>query len=154
MAIACEGWAMAAGAFDLKLRIIVVDPVPGVALALQRGKAGASERIAPSNVSAGSTAFDFTVAAAPAGEGLRLLGPFVQGPPDGRFVYVCVGALAGDPASPWSRRIKIPLTGLTRPLVDGLDAGGRLEARIAGRDRHGVPACARIPLLPPGWRKA
>ena len=142
---------MAADRFELALRILIVDPVPGVALALQRGKSGASELIPPSAVSVEAVAFDFTVAVAP-GQSPRLLGPFVQGPPDGRFVYVCIGTYAGDAASPWARRAKIPLSGLTWPLIETVKAGRRLEARVVGRARDGSPACASIPLLPPGWR--
>jgi Family of unknown function (DUF5990) len=146
---------MAADQVDLALRIVIVDPVPEVALAMQRGKSGSAELIAPSSASADAVGFDFTVAVAraEAGQPPRLLGPFVQGPPDGRFVYVCIGVYAGDAASPWARRAKIPLTGLTWPLIEGLKAGSRLEARIAGRARDGSPACASLPLLPPGWRE-
>jgi len=144
---------MAADRIDLALRISIVDPLPDVALALQRGKSGACALIPPSRIAAETVAFDFTVVVAP-GPSPRLLGPFVQGPPDGRFVYVCIGQYAGDTASPWARRAKIPLTGLTWPLVELVTAGGRLEARIAGRARDGSPACASLPLLPPGWREA
>jgi len=142
---------MAADRIDLALRLLIVDPVPGVALALQRGKSGSSSLMPPSGVSAEAVAFDFTVAVAP-GPSPRLLGPFVQGPPAGRFVYLCIGQYAGDAASPWARRAKIPLGGLTWPLIDLVRAGGRLEARIAGRARDGSPACASLALLPPGWR--
>jgi hypothetical protein len=145
---------MVADGIDVALRIVVVDPLPGVALALQRGKSGSHALIAPSSLSAEAAAFDFTVVAAPAKSGLapRLLGPFVQGPTDGRFVYLCIGQYAGDPASPWARRAKLPLTGLTWPLIETLKGGGRLEARIAGRARDDSPACASIALLSPGWR--
>ena len=145
---------MAADGIDLPLRIVIESPVPGVALALQRGKSGSDTLIPPSGVSAEAAAFDFTVTAARAktGEAPRLLGPFVQGPTDGRFVYIGVGAYAGDPASAWARRAKVPLTGLTWPLIEALKPGERLEARIPGRDRKGEPACASLALLPPGWR--
>jgi hypothetical protein len=147
---------MVADTIDVALRIVVVDPLPGVALALQRGKSGSHALIAPSSLSAEAAAFDFTVAAASAksGPAPRLLGPFVQGPPDKRFVYLCIGKYAGDPASDWARRAKIPLTSLTWPLIEALKGGGRIEARIAGRASDGSPACASIALLPPGWRLA
>ena len=147
---------MVADAIDVALRILVVDPLPGVALALQRGKSGSHALIAPSSRSADAVAFDFTVVAAvgKSGEAPRLLGPFVQGPPDKRFVYLCIGTYAGDPSSSWARRAKIPLTGLTWPLIETRKDDGRLEARIAGRARDGGPACASIALLPPGWQLA
>jgi Family of unknown function (DUF5990) len=147
---------MVADTIDVALRILVVDPLPGVALALQRGKSGSHTLIAPSSLSADAAAFDFTVVAAPAksGEAPRLLGPFVQGPPDKRFIYLCIGKYAGDAASSWARRAKIPLTGLTWPLIETRKDDGRLEASIAGRAHDGSPACASIALLPPGWRVA
>jgi hypothetical protein len=145
---------MGADRCDLALRIVIVDPVPGVTLMLQRGKGDPADLVAPSSVLGDGVAFDFPVVVAPpiAGEGPRLLGPFVQGPPDKRFVYLCVGRYAGDPASPWAGRTKIPLTGLTWPLVDAVKSGGRLEARILGRARNGSPSFASTALLPPGWR--
>jgi len=145
---------MAADGIDLALRIVIEDPVPGVALALQKGKAGAEALVPPASVAPGAVVFDFTVTVglAKAGPAPRLLGPFVQGPPDGRFVYIRIGAYAGDAASPWARRAKIPLTALTWPLIEALKPGQRLEARVAGRDRKGEPACASLPLLPTGWR--
>ena len=147
---------MVADRRDLALRIVIVDPVPSVALALQRGKSGSEELIAPSGASAEAISFDFTVVVASSdlNQAPRLLGPFVHGPPDKRFVYVSIGRYAGDAASPWARRAKIPLTGLTWALIDAVQAGGRLEARIAGRARDGSPACASLALLPPGWREA
>ncbi|MEI9982730.1 MAG: DUF5990 family protein [Aliidongia sp.] len=143
---------MAADAIDLALRIVIVDPVPGVALALQQGKTGSAALIAPSSVSADAAAFDFTVvAAAKPGPSPRLLGPFVQGPPDKRFVYVCIGVYAGDATSPWSRRAKIPLTGLTWPLIEALKAGGpprsphrRPRPRRQPGLRQPCPAAARM----------
>ena len=145
---------MAADGIELALRIVIDNPVPGVALALQKGKSGAEQLIAPASVTAEAATFDLTVTASQGKTGPtpRLLGPFVQGAPDGRFVYVNIGAYAGDPNSPWARRAKIPLTGLTWPLIETLKPGERLEARIAGRDRKGEPACASLPLLSPGWR--
>ncbi len=97
---------MVADAIDVAVRILVVDPVPGVARALQRGKSGSHALIAPTSLSDEAASFDLTVVAAVAksGPAPRLLGPFVQGPPDKRFVYLSVGQYAGDPASPWARR--------------------------------------------------
>lgn len=135
---------MIADRLDLALRIVIVDPVPGVAQALQRGKSGSEELIAPSGASADAVSFDFTVVVATRqpDQAPLLLRPFVQGPPEKRFVYVCIGRYAGDAASLWARRAKIPLTGLAWPLIDAAKAVGRLEARIAGRARDGSPACA------------
>ena len=143
-------------AFDLPLRIVVEAPVPGVAMALQRGASAKATLIGPVQASADALIFDFdvTVEGAAAEGGPRLLGPFVQGPPGGRFVYINAGTYAGQPASIWQRRAKVPLAGLTWPLIEALAPGGRLEAGIAGAGRDGGPACASVALSPPGWRIA
>ncbi len=142
--------------FELALRITMEDPVPGVAIALQRGGAGKAELVPAAAASPAAITFEFeTVVEGALPDGRpRFLGPCVQGPPDARFVYLCVGQLAGQPGSPWTRRVKVPLGGLSWCLIGTLCPGARLEARIAGRARDGGPACASVPLLGPGWRVA
>ena len=145
---------MRADRFELPLRIVMEDPVPGVAIALQRGVAAKAELVRPAAASSAAITFEFEAAvegALPDGRP-RLLGPHVQGPAAARFVYLCVGQLAGQPGSPWTRRVKVPLAGLSWDLIETLAPGRRLEARIAGRGRDGSPACASVPLLGPGWR--
>lgn len=136
------------------LRIVVEDPVPGVAVALQRGAAAKAELVQTMVASSQPLRFDFDVVVdGSLSDGRpRLLGPFVQGPPQARFVYLCVGQAAGQERSKWRRRVKVPLGELSWALIRALPSGGRLEARIAGRARDGTPACASVKLLPPGWR--
>lgn len=136
---------------QIRLRIVVVDPPPDVVFALQRGS---SAVVAATRSTGASLAFDFDVRARPEEGGfLRLLGPFTQGPPNVRFVYINAGTSAGDFGSCWTRRAKVPLSGLTPELCERVLAmpGGLLQARIAGRARDGGPVCASIPLLEPGW---
>jgi hypothetical protein len=137
------------------LRIVVEDPPAGVTFALQRGATGKAEMVPP--VKSGQVlVFEFEMVAEgslPDGRP-RLLGPFVQGPPAGRFVYLCVGQGAGQLGSPFNGRVKVPLAAVTHGLIDGLTAGQRLGARIVGRGRNGGPVYASVPLLPPGWTAA
>jgi len=71
-------------------------------------------------------------------------GPFVQGPAGERFVYVDIGTYA-DPANTcWSRRLKLPLSGIT---WDMLRSGKVLVAHIPGAGKDGGPSCAYE------WRK-
>ena len=138
---------MRPGRFDLPLRIVVDDPVPGLAIVLQRG---ASELVGQ------GPAFDLDVTvdgAIPDGRP-RFLGPCVQGPPAGRFVYLCVGEMAGQVGSPWSGRVKVPLGDIGWDLIEALKPGERLKGRIPGRGRKDGPALATVKLLPPGWRAA
>lgn len=137
----------------LPLRILVEHPVPGVAFALQRGASGTATLVGPVHISADSLVFDFevTLDGSNADGGPRLLGPFVQGPPTARFVYINVGASAGQIGSPWQRRAKVPLGAIDWQAIEALASGERLTAHIAGTARDGSPACATVPILPPGW---
>jgi hypothetical protein len=137
----------------LPLRIVVERPVPGVALALQRGASGKATLVGPAHVSAEFIVFDFEVMleGSTAAGGPRLLGPLVQGPLTARFVYLNIGASAGQIGSPWKRRAKVPLDAIGWASIEALAPGERLTARIAGTARDGSPACATVPILPPGW---
>jgi len=137
----------------LSLRIIVTDPVPGVALALQSGP---SAIVPPTSVAPTAVTFDLTVeASAPTADGIVVFhGPFTQGPPAARFVYITVGTRAGQPGSPWERRAKIPLGGIGAELVTRAVArpGSVLEVRVGGRGRDGTPVCATVKLAPDAWK--
>jgi len=138
---------------ELRLRITVVDPPAGVAFAMQRGR---SELAPAVETRADALVFEFPVSVADAScDPPRLVGPFTQGPPAGRFVYINVGTAAGQRGSPWSRRIKVPLYSLTPALLAAAIAkpGTVLETRIKGTGRDGSPACATVPLLAP-WAPA
>ena len=138
----------------LKLRITVDQPIPGVALALQRGSGNRFDLVGPSRSSAEALVFDFdvTVDGSTAEGGPRVLGAFVQGPPAARFVYINVGTMAGQLDSPWQRRVKVPLGAITPQAIAALAPGTRLTAHIASRARDGSPAFATVPILPPGWK--
>lgn len=135
---------------ELHLRIIVENPPAGVAFAVQRSR---SDVLAPSSASPHSLVFEFQVLVADvSAEPPRLTGEFAQGPPIGRFIYINSGTYAGQADSCWSRRAKVPLTGITSALLQSAvrSLRGVLEARIKGVGRDGGPACASVPLLS-GW---
>jgi hypothetical protein len=136
---------------EIALRIVILDPPHDVTFALQRGRA---ELVDATRSSSGEPiVFDFTTRVRPAPYGLNFLGPFTQGTPRSRFVYVNSGTYAGDEASCWSRRAKVPLAGITAELVERAAAtpGAALRARIRGRARDGGPVCASVEVLEPGW---
>jgi hypothetical protein len=139
----------------LSLRIIVVDAPSNVLWALQLGK---DELAGPTAVTKTRITFDFTVEVVEdsSASGFRLRGPAVQGRPGGRFVYLRIGTYAGQADTPFARRAKITLEGLSRKLVEAAKAerSGRLEAHFAGTDSKGGPACATVPLLGKGWQLA
>jgi len=80
----------------------------------------------------------------------------VQGRPGERFVYLCIGAYAGQVGAPAGWRAKISLEGITRTLLDDVRAkpSGVLEARFAGTAADGGPSRASVRLLGEGWRVA
>jgi hypothetical protein len=138
---------MPANTHTLPLRIVLLDPPPDVAFALQHGKLPEP----PKRSKAGKDlAFELNIEATE--DVADFKGPYVQGPRGERFVYVCAGTLAGDAASPWTRRIKIALGGITPELADDLAAGEVLQARIAGKGKDGGPAAATVPILG-GWER-
>lgn len=133
----------------LRLRITVVEPAAGVAMKMQVGRCELAD---PVTKRVDALVFEFTVNVADARcKPPRFVGPYTQGPADGRFVYINVGTSAGQSGSAWTRRIKVPLYSITPALLDDALAapGGVLATRIAGTGRDGSPACATVPLLTP-----
>ncbi len=135
------------------IRVIVHDPVPGVVLRLQSGR---TDLVSPSSVSDTTVIFDFSVCVTlpDAGGPVGFFGPFTQGPPGQRFVYVNAGRHAGQADSCWDRRAKIPLTGIRPALIRHLlkVPGSVLEVGITGRGRDGGPVCASVKLPPDAWQ--
>src|SRR5215510_13409990 len=101
---------------EIPLRIVVVSPPKGVIFAVQLGKAEL-DSVAMSKGS--DLSFELTARIADRnGPEPNLLGPYVQGPRGGRFVYVNSGTLAGQAGSSWTRRAKIGLQGITWELIN------------------------------------
>jgi hypothetical protein len=125
---------------EIRLRIVVEQPVPGVLHSLQSGD---DQPLDPKSSPSGEPlAFDFPVRIAP---GPRFFGDQVRREgPTRRFVYIRIGAMAGDRASPWSRRMKIDIHDIPPPLLDQALQGAPLEARINGTAKDGSPACATV----------
>jgi hypothetical protein len=132
----------------ITLRMTIEDPVPGVTYSLQDG---ASAPVGPVVATEAPLSFDVPVRVAP---GPRFLGEFVRREgPQRRFVYIAIGGQAGDPASVWSRRVKVDIHDLPRELLEHALAGKVLEGRLPGRDKQGGPSCATLTPLN-GWRLA
>ncbi|HST08665.1 MAG TPA: DUF5990 family protein [Gemmatimonadaceae bacterium] len=140
---------------ELPLRIIVRRPPGGVTFALQRGKTAEATLVAPSRDD-DFLSFEFPVRVDLASaDSPRFLGEFTQGPPESRFVYVNSGKHAGQPQSPWDRRAKIPLAGITAALIQSLIAArdSVLEFEVEGTGRDGGPVCATVKSSS-GWHLA
>jgi hypothetical protein len=134
----------------LALRITVVDPPPSILWALQLGR---DEVVKPTVSTKNRISFDFIVDVVEdsSSAGFRLRGPAVQGRPGGRFVYLRIGAYAGQVGASAGWRAKIGLEGISRKLLLAAKRSGVLEVEFAGTGPKGGPACATVPLLGAGW---
>jgi hypothetical protein len=137
---------------ELTLRIILEKPPQGVDFALQKGRGSAYETVQKQRSGKKDLVFEFqpTIKEGVSTGMAALGGPFVQGPPRQRFVYVDIGSCAGQFDSCWSRRLKIPLEGITAKMVG---TGGVLETRVPGTGRDGGPNCATVKDFE-GWKAA
>jgi hypothetical protein len=134
---------------ELKLRIIIERPPPGVDFALQKGSGNRYETIQRQRSDGQDLVFEFEPSIRESPSGVPALGgPVVQGPPRQRFVYVDIGTYAGQADSCWSRRLKIPLDSVPANFIG---TGGILEARVPGTGRDGGPACATVKDFK-GWK--
>lgn len=126
---------------DITLRIVIEQPVVGVLHSLQ-GKD--DEPLDPKASQSGEPlAFDVPIRLAP---GPKFFGGQVRREgPVRRFIYVRIGALAGQAGSPWSRRMKIDIHDIAPDLLDrAARQGGVIETTILGTASDGTPACATV----------
>ena len=135
---------------ELSLRIVVEGPPEGVDYGVQKGRGRLYETVQTQRSSGKNLTFLFKVELKAAGKATAadMAGPFVQGPKGQRFIYLDIGAAAGQMHSHWSRRLKIPLTGITPEMIA---EAGILEARVPGTGRDGGPTCASVKDFE-GWK--
>lgn len=141
---------------ELTLKIILQNPPSGVDFGLQKGSGNTYETIQIQRFSDKDLEFEFPITVKLNKDGLpNFLGLFVQGPPNQRFVYLDIGTCAGQRDSEWSRRLKIPLTGITLDTINELTTDGNkiLEARVPGTGKDNGPNCATVKPFA-GWHMA
>jgi hypothetical protein len=134
---------------DIQMRIVIEQPVVGVLYSLQ---ARDEQPLDPKLSRDGEPlAFDFPARVAP---GPKFFGDQVRREgPERRFVYIRIGQLAGDPSSPWTRRIKVDIHDIDQGLLNSAIYHGRvIELSIVGTGKDGTPACATV--RPTGRRLA
>ena len=132
---------------EQKFRIILRQPTAGVDFALQKGSGSTYELVETQRSTGADLRFEFSATVKPGATAgaFTFTGPFAQGPPSKRFVYINIGVYAGQVDSPWGRRLKVPLTGIT------LNPRGVLEASVPGVGKDGGPNCATVNPFA-GWR--
>jgi hypothetical protein len=134
---------------ELNLRIILESPPAGIDFALQKGSGNDYETVQKQRSAKGDLKFEFSVRVRDGKDGEpNFLGPFVQGPAQQRFVYIDIGTCAGQIGTTWSRRLKVPLHGITWDLVK---KGKTLETHVPGTGKDGGPTCATVKPFA-GWK--
>lgn len=130
---------------EIRLRLTIDDPVPGVRYSLQQ------DDLPFEPVTAGDGPISFDVPITLHDDG-RMTGPFVRREGKARrFVYVRIGQSAGDHGTPLNRRAKIDVHDIPPALLDQARAGAVLEVGLPGRGKDGTPACATVRPIR-GWR--
>jgi hypothetical protein len=125
---------------EIRMRIVIEQPVMGVLHSLQSKD---DAPLDPKRSDAGEPlAFDFPIRIAP---GPKFFGDQVRREgPERRFVYIRIGQSAGDPSSPWTRRMKIDIHDIEQTLLDRAADGGVIEITVNGTGKDGTPACATV----------
>ena len=139
---------------EISLRIIVERPPAGVFFGLQKGSGSNYETVQTVESKSADLHFDFAVRVREGKDGdPNFLGPFVQGPTHERFVYLDIGTYAGQTNTQWSRRLKIPLRGITWALIElaAKSSSAALEVRVAGAGKDGGPSCGTVKRSE-GWK--
>ncbi len=141
---------------EIKFRIILEAPPAGVDYGLQKGAGNDFETVQTQQSDGGDLTFEFPLRVKLTdAETPNFLGHFAQGTRGERFVYIDIGTVAGQTNSIWSRRLKIPLRGITAEMIAEIQNGDNVifETRVAGTGRDGGPNCATVKPFR-GWEIA
>lgn len=127
---------------EVPTRIVVSDPLVGVAMMVQDGK---DKLLSPIESSSAAHVFEFSISVDLSSGLPNFLGRFAQGPRNARFVYVNSGTYAGASHSFWGRRAKISLMSITREQIKKAVAGRAvIETSFPGVGKDGGPTCASV----------
>jgi len=130
---------------EIRLRLTIDDPVPGVRYSLQKD----DMPFEPVTAGDGPISFDVPITLHDDG---RMTGPFVRREgKERRFVYIRIGIAAGDHATTLNRRAKIDVHDIPPALLGQARKGEVLEVGLPGRGKDGTPACATVRPIR-GWR--
>lgn len=77
-------------------------------------------------------------------DGVDVLGPYVQGGPGGRFVYLSWGVVERPGSFAMFRRAKLMIADVDPDVLAAAARGGLLVGRLGLTDAKGNPLCARV----------
>lgn len=138
----------------MNIHIILQKPPAGIHFGLQKGH-GTNFEIVDIQVS-GTTDLHFNLPIDIRGDRQKVdspqfSGPFVQGPPAEKFIYISIGTMAGQADSPWTRRLKVPLRNISWEMIESAMANSGLETIVPGTAKDGSPTCATVKPFA-GWQ--
>ena len=139
---------------ELPVRIILECPPAGVDFGLQKGSGNNYQTIQTQRSDGNDLCFELKISVRESKTSeFTFTGPFVQGPPQERFIYIDIGTAAGQLNSVWSRRLKIPLRNISPATIKQLLANSALilETKVAGTGKDGGPNCATVKPFS-GWQ--
>ncbi|HSC54058.1 MAG TPA: DUF5990 family protein [Phnomibacter sp.] len=132
---------------EITLQIILIKPTAEVVFGLQEGSGSNYKTVQKQIATSNDLSFKFTIKVKgdrSEEEVPKFSGSVVQGPAGNKFVYIDIGTYAGQSDSIWSRRLKIPLTGITWKDIDSLSGNSILQTCVPGTGRDGGPNCATV----------
>ena len=98
--------------------------------------------LVPADAPSATWTLDCTAAVSPAGADLK--GPYIQGPPGGRFIYLSWGTVGDDRTFTLFRRAKLWLNAIPPAVIGSALGRGMLVGRLGLTDARGNPLCAAV----------
>lgn len=132
---------------ELALRIQLENPPADVDFSLQKGSGTNYTILQKQRSGTQALVFECTVAVKLGADNQPdFAGVVVQGTPANRFIYINIGKSAGQFDSAWSRRLKIPLKGITTEMIEQTanDSSLVLETKVPGTGKDGGPTCGTV----------
>ena len=87
-------------------------------------------------------------------DGTDIRGPYIQGPPGGRFIYLSWGSLGDNGRFTMFRRAKLTLEDVPADVLESAFDSGLLVGSLALTDAKGNPVCARVRPPQIAWTAA
>jgi hypothetical protein len=97
--------------------------------------------LVPGDAPSATWILDCTAESSP--DGIDLRGPYIQGPPRGRFIYLSWGTVDGGTFTLF-RRAKLWCDGIPLDVLRDAVDRGVLVGRVGLTDRMGHPLCASV----------
>jgi len=137
---------------EFTFQIRLEKPPPDIEFALQKGHGNGYEAVQKQRSGDTDLYFEFNARVKDSNSEPDFLGPFVQGPKGGRFIYIDIGTYAGQANSRWSRRLKIPLNGINATMTRMLPDNPSMifATTVPGTGKDGGPNCATVKPFA-GW---